>query len=242
MAYAVLLILVFASCSRIDEIDINDFGGMGSEALQGRVAVFGNVTTEMRQHSVTFTPVKQWNENLSPLPDINRVFVVCGNDTIPYREQQVGEFAPNAHGKTFVSEQPFKGEVGKTYQLVVETPAGDTNDQNLILIDEAPIYNPSHLFGMISIFNPEAVNQVTLYKSNMPAQYGGRVSAVLDCKMKEGNMNSRFFGRAESLRRHFDRQRSNRQGAGFLPDFGASEFLRLVRGTQQRHASGPDFL
>ena len=70
---------------------------------------------------------------------------------------------------------------------------GGTNDQNLILIDEAPIYNPSHLFGMISIFNPEAVNQVTLYKSNMPAQYGGRVSAVLDCKMKEGNMNHHDF-------------------------------------------------
>lgn len=70
---------------------------------------------------------------------------------------------------------------------------GGTNDQNLILIDEAPIYNPSHLFGMISIFNPEAVNQVTLYKSNMPAQYGGRVSAVLDCKMKEGNMHKHDF-------------------------------------------------
>ena len=75
---------------------------------------------------------------------------------------------------------------------------GGTNDQNLILIDEAPIYNPSHLFGMISIFNPEAVNQVTLYKSNMPAQYGGRVSAVLDCKMKEGNMNHHDFSVALS--------------------------------------------
>lgn len=70
---------------------------------------------------------------------------------------------------------------------------GGTNDQNLILIDEAPIYNASHLFGMISIFNPEAVNQVTFYKSNMPAQYGGRVSAVLDCKMKEGNMRKHDF-------------------------------------------------
>jgi hypothetical protein len=75
---------------------------------------------------------------------------------------------------------------------------GGTNDQNLILIDEAPIYNASHLFGMISIFNPEAVNQVTLYKSNMPAQYGGRVSAVLDCKMKEGNMNHHDFSVALS--------------------------------------------
>ncbi|MBR1513591.1 MAG: DUF4249 family protein [Bacteroidales bacterium] len=132
-AHAVLLILVFASCSRIDEIDINDFDGMGSEALQGRVAVFGNVTTEMRQHSVTLTPVKQWNESQAPLPDINRVFVLCGNDTILYTEQPIGEFAPNTHSKTFVSEQPFKGEVGKTYRLVIETPAGDITAEDELL-------------------------------------------------------------------------------------------------------------
>jgi hypothetical protein len=65
---------------------------------------------------------------------------------------------------------------------------GGSSDQNLILIDEAPIYNPSHLFGLISVFNPDALNHVDLYKSNMPAQYGGRVSSVIDCKMKEGNM------------------------------------------------------
>jgi len=65
---------------------------------------------------------------------------------------------------------------------------GGSSDQNLILIDEAPIYNPSHLFGLISVFNPDALNHVDLHKSNMPAQYGGRVSSVIDCKMKEGNM------------------------------------------------------
>lgn len=65
---------------------------------------------------------------------------------------------------------------------------GGSSDQNLILIDEAPIYNPSHLFGLISVFNPDALNHVELYKSNMPAQYGGRVSSVIDCKMKEGNL------------------------------------------------------
>ncbi|MEL6534174.1 MAG: TonB-dependent receptor [Bacteroidota bacterium] len=64
---------------------------------------------------------------------------------------------------------------------------GGSNDQNLILIDEAPIYNPSHMFGLVSVFNPQAVNSVQLYKSNMPARYGGRVAAVLDTKMKEGN-------------------------------------------------------
>lgn len=70
---------------------------------------------------------------------------------------------------------------------------GGGSDQNLILIDEAPIYNPSHLFGLISIFNPDALNHIDLYKSNMPAQYGGRVSSVIDCKMKEGNMYEHNF-------------------------------------------------
>lgn len=70
---------------------------------------------------------------------------------------------------------------------------GGSNDQNLILIDEAPIYNPSHLFGLVSVFNPDALNHVDLYKSNMPAEYGGRVSSVIDCKTKEGNMNQYDF-------------------------------------------------
>lgn len=70
---------------------------------------------------------------------------------------------------------------------------GGGSDQNLILIDEAPVYNPSHLFGFVSVFNPDALNHLILYKSNMPAQYGGRVSAVLDCKLKEGNMRGYDF-------------------------------------------------
>lgn len=65
---------------------------------------------------------------------------------------------------------------------------GGSSDQNLIIIDEAPIYNPSHMFGLISVFNADAINNVNLIKSNMPAQYGGRVSAVIDCKLKEGNL------------------------------------------------------
>jgi hypothetical protein len=70
---------------------------------------------------------------------------------------------------------------------------GGGSDQNLILIDEAPIYNPSHLFGLVSVFNPDALNNVSLYKSNMPAQYGGRASSVIDCKMKEGNLKEYDF-------------------------------------------------
>ncbi|SHI29938.1 TonB-dependent Receptor Plug Domain [Hymenobacter daecheongensis DSM 21074] len=60
-------------------------------------------------------------------------------------------------------------------------------DQNLILLDEAPIYNASHLFGLFSTFNPDAVKDIKLVKGGIPAQYGGRLSSLLDVRMKEGN-------------------------------------------------------
>lgn len=60
-------------------------------------------------------------------------------------------------------------------------------DQNLILLDEAPVYNASHLLGFFSVFNSDALKDVTLYKGGIPAEFGGRASSVLDIKMKEGN-------------------------------------------------------
>ncbi len=59
--------------------------------------------------------------------------------------------------------------------------------QNLVLLDEAPVYQTSHLFGFFSVFNPDAVKDVKLYKGGIPARYGGRLSSILDIRMKEGN-------------------------------------------------------
>ncbi|WP_225975044.1 TonB-dependent receptor plug domain-containing protein [Anseongella ginsenosidimutans] len=64
---------------------------------------------------------------------------------------------------------------------------GGAADQNLVLLDEAPVYNTSHLFGFFSIFNPDAVKEVTLVKGGIPARYGGRSSSLLDVRMSEGN-------------------------------------------------------
>lgn len=64
---------------------------------------------------------------------------------------------------------------------------GGSADQNLILFNEATIYNPSHVFGLFSAFNPEVVEGVELYKSSIPANYGGRLSSVLDINSREGN-------------------------------------------------------
>jgi hypothetical protein len=68
---------------------------------------------------------------------------------------------------------------------------GGGPDQNLFLLDEATIYNASHLFGFFSIFNTDAVRSVDLYKGGFPAQFGGRLSSVVDVKLKEGN-NKKF--------------------------------------------------
>jgi len=69
---------------------------------------------------------------------------------------------------------------------------GGASDQNLILLDEATVYNSSHLLGFFSTFNADAIKDVSLYKGGMPSQYGGRLSSVLDVKMQDGN--NREFG------------------------------------------------
>jgi outer membrane receptor protein involved in Fe transport len=96
----------------------------------------------------------------------------------------------------------FLGEVDilKTLQLLPGVRnAGEGNagfyvrgggpDQNLILLDDAVVYNTGHLFGFFSIFNADAIKNVTLIKGGMPAQYGGRISSVVDISMKDGNIN-----------------------------------------------------
>ena len=64
---------------------------------------------------------------------------------------------------------------------------GGSVDQNLILLDDIPVFNPSHVFGLFTSFNPDLVRDVTLYKGGIPSEYGGRISSVLDIRLKEGN-------------------------------------------------------
>jgi len=100
----------------------------------------------------------------------------------------------------------FFGEVDimKTIQLLPGVQSGSEGtsgiyvrgggpDQNLILLDGVPVYNANHLFGFFSVFNADAINSVTLVKGGFPARYGGRLSSVLDIRMKEGNLKE-FHG------------------------------------------------
>ena len=66
---------------------------------------------------------------------------------------------------------------------------GGSTDQNLILFNDGTIYNPTHLFGIFSAFNPDIISEVELYKSSIPAEFGGRISSVLDVRSREGNAN-----------------------------------------------------
>ncbi|MBC8111625.1 MAG: TonB-dependent receptor [Verrucomicrobia bacterium] len=106
--------------------------------------------------------------------------------------------------KTIKSIPAFLGEVDviKSIQLLpgISTVGegatgynarGGGIDQNLVLQDEAPVFNSSHLFGFFSVFNPDAVKDVKLIKGGIPAQYGGRLSSILDVRLKEGN-NKKF--------------------------------------------------
>ena len=70
---------------------------------------------------------------------------------------------------------------------------GGSPDQNLVLLDEATVYNAGHLLGFFSVFNNDAIQDVKLYKGDIPARYGGRLSSVLDVRMKDGN-SKRFSG------------------------------------------------
>ncbi len=97
-----------------------------------------------------------------------------------------------------------ESDILKTIQLKPGIPSGaegttgifvrgGASDQNLIVLDEAVVYNPNHLFGFFSTFNTDAVKDLKLYKGGFPAQYGGRLSSVIDVKLKEGN-NQKFSG------------------------------------------------
>ncbi|MEM6966474.1 MAG: TonB-dependent receptor [Bacteroidota bacterium] len=67
---------------------------------------------------------------------------------------------------------------------------GGSLDQNLVLLDYAPIFNPTHLFGLFSVFTPDAIGEVNIYKSNVPAKFGGRIASVIDIKNKNPNAES----------------------------------------------------
>ena len=137
--------------------------------------------------------------------ELNESVVSIGEITVS-GEKQNRNIASSQMGNTKINLAEVKNipvlfgekDVLKTIQLLPGVKsAGEGNsgfyvrgggtDQNLILLDEATVYNPSHVMGFFSVFNSDAIKDVNLIKGGMPAEYGGRLSSVLDVKMNEGN-------------------------------------------------------
>lgn len=113
---------------------------------------------------------------------------------------QVGRSSVSMDIEKLKSIPPVMGEADilKTFTLFPGIAAGNegttglfvrggTPDQNLLLLDEAVIFNPSHLLGFISVFNQNAIERATVYKGNFPSKYGGRLSSIVDVEMKDGS-------------------------------------------------------
>ena len=117
---------------------------------------------------------------LGNVPSINRLFITEADGQIPYFLGEV-DVIQN------VLMQPGIRSVGEDASGIHVRGGGV--DQNLTLLDEATIYNPNHFYGLISVFNPEAVNDIKILKGYIPPSYGGRGSSVIAVRQKEGNAN-----------------------------------------------------
>ncbi|MEO9483768.1 MAG: TonB-dependent receptor [Ekhidna sp.] len=123
--------------------------------------------------------------NLSEtIPSINRISIAGADGQIPYFLGEV-DVIQNALLK------PGIRAIGEDASGIHVRGGGV--DQNLTLLDEATIYNPNHFYGLISVFNPEAVNNVRIMKGYIPPSYGGRTSSVIEVRQKEGNANKTSF-------------------------------------------------
>ncbi len=135
---------------------------------------------------------------------IKEVEISAGN--IPESaKSQIGEMKFNQKTLAFLPGFAGEPDILKALQLVpgIKTYGdgstlyyvrGGNRDQNLILVDDTPIFNPTHLFGFFSALAPDAINNADVYKGDFPAGFGGKLSSIIDIKVKEGNMKKIGFG------------------------------------------------
>ena len=184
------------------------------EPLKGTVTNnygFFSITADSGQYEmmVSFTGLQKYKQHISLTHDIfiDIKMLPIENDVVVITDHKAdenvsdGQMSVNRLEMKQVTKIPsFMGEVDvlKTIQLLPGVKGGAEGnsgfyvrgggpDQNLVLLDEATVYNAGHLFGFFSVFNGDAIKDINLIKGGMPAQYGGRLSSVLDISMKEGN-------------------------------------------------------
>jgi outer membrane receptor protein involved in Fe transport len=181
-------------------INSNQYGFYSITLPEGTyVFICSYIGYRPRAIEITMNKDQQLNFEILPRVDLSQEVVVTARKRdANVKDAQMGKFTlPIERIKSIPA---FLGEVDllKTIQFLPGVRnAGEGSsglyvrgggpDQNLILLDDAPVYNTGHLFGFFSIFNADAIKNVSLIKGGMPAQYGGRLSSVLDVSMKEGN-------------------------------------------------------
>ncbi|MCL6523098.1 MAG: TonB-dependent receptor [Thermoflavifilum sp.] len=149
--------------------------------------------------SVSLTHDLVWNIRLIPLRyQAQEVTIVSSRRHDHVNSEEVGRISLPIQEVKSLPVIAGEVDVLKTLQLLPGVQSagegstglyirGGNADQNLILLDEAPVYNTGHLFGFFSIFNADAIKNVTLIRGGIPANYGGRLSSVIDISMKDGN-------------------------------------------------------
>lgn len=163
--------------------------GSGMKDTRRLVSLYsdGKLNIEMQEAVTTFKAVVVSAEKNS-----NTQSVQMGVNRLNIRTiKQVPVVFGEADVMKVIQSLPGVTSVGEASNGI--NVRGGSTDQNLILFDDATIYNPSHLFGFFSAFNPDVVKGVELYKSAIPEKYGGRLSSVLDVSMLDGN-NKKWSG------------------------------------------------
>ncbi len=160
-----------------------------------------HVSYQTHAAAIELTANLQWNIFLLPKSAaLNEVVVFSRRRDINVRNAQMGKIDLSINQIKNVPALLGEVDILKAIQLLPGVRnAGEGNagfyvrgggpDQNLIMLDDAVVYNTGHLFGFFSIFNSDAIKNTSLIKGGMPAQYGGRLSSVLDVQMKDGNSN-----------------------------------------------------
>ena len=183
----------------------NNYGFYSLKQMAGKVTIkYSFVGFQPILLTFNLTKDTLINIELSQSIELQEVEVV--SNSIQSRLESTQMSTTELPMKTLKKLPVFFGEVDimKTIQLLPGVQSGSEGtsglyvrgggpDQNLILLDGVPVYNANHLFGFFSVFNADAINSVTLVKGGFPARYGGRLSSVLDIRMKEGN-SKEFHG------------------------------------------------
>lgn len=178
----------------------NNYGFYSLSLVKGNYDIeFSFIGHKKQSVTVSLTSNKNLNVILKETSnELQEIVITSNNNNTDVRQAQMGLQKLNVKVANTLPVIFGEKDILKILQLFPGiksggdgqsgfTVRGGTTDQNLILLDNAPIYNASHLLGFFSTFNSDAIKDVSIYKGTAPAQYGGRISSVVDVKMNEGN-------------------------------------------------------